>query len=119
MHEGSKNLTAFATHNGIYQWRVMPFRLAGASGTFQSMMNEVLQDHFQYAQAYIDDIVVFFKTWEDHLSHQHKVLFDLEKLGFSVRLKKCTFAAKEITFLGHKLGNSKYVPTEEKILAIK
>ena len=62
----------------------MPFGLAGASGTFQRMMNEVLRDYYQYAQAYIDDNVVFSKTWEDHLNHLHKVLFDLERLRFSV-----------------------------------
>lgn len=119
MREGSKIFTAFSTHNGVYQWKVMPFGLAGASGTFQKSMNSVLRNHSRYAQAYIDDIVVFSKTWEEHLSHLHEVLVDLEKLGFSVRLKKCTFAAKEITFLGHKLGNGKHAPDDEKILAIK
>ena len=66
----------------------MPFVLAGASGTFRRTMNEVLRDHSQYAQAHIDDIVVFSKTWEDHLSNLHKILSDLERLGFSMRLKK-------------------------------
>ena len=82
-------------------------------------MNEVLRDYFQYVQACIDDIVVFSKTWKEHLSHLHKVLFDLEKFGLPVRLKKCTIAAKEITSLSHELGNDKNVPNDEKILAIK
>ena len=63
MHKGSKNLTAFSTHNGIYQWNVTSFVLKGALGTFQRTMTEVLWDHFQYTQAHTDDIVVFTKAW--------------------------------------------------------
>ena len=55
----------------------------------------------------------------ERLNHLHKVLFWLEKLGFSIQLKKCTFAAKGLTFLGHKLGNSKHIPDDKKFLVIK
>ena len=60
MHEGSKNLTAFSTHNGVYQWKVMQFGLVGASGTFQRTMNEVLRDHSQYAQVYIILMILWY-----------------------------------------------------------
>ncbi|GFU87252.1 retrovirus-related Pol polyprotein from transposon 297 [Trichonephila clavipes] len=80
----SKPLTTFTTHNAVYQWKTMPFGLAGASGTFQREMNRILKSHSEYAQAYMDDVVIFSKTFEEHLVHLELVLTELEKLGFSV-----------------------------------
>ncbi|GBL96379.1 Transposon Ty3-I Gag-Pol polyprotein [Araneus ventricosus] len=74
MHDENRVLTAFSTHNGVYQWKVMPFGLSGASGTFQKIMNNVLRNHSSYAQAYIDDIIVYSKTWDEHLIHLRNVL---------------------------------------------
>ncbi|GFX83975.1 retrovirus-related Pol polyprotein from transposon 297 [Trichonephila clavipes] len=91
MDEESKPLTAFTTHNAVYQWKTMPFGLAGTSGTFQREMNRILKSHSEYAQAYMDD-VIFSKTFEEHLVHLELVLAELEKLGFSVRLHKCSFS---------------------------
>ncbi|GFU58197.1 retrovirus-related Pol polyprotein from transposon 17.6 [Trichonephila clavipes] len=119
MDEESKPLTAFTTHNAVYQWKTMPFGLAGASGTFQREMNRILKSHSEYAQAYMDDVVIFSKTFEEHLVHLELVLTELEKLGFSVRLDKCSFAAKRIKYLGHTIGGGKHGPDEDKILAIK
>ncbi|GBN92536.1 Transposon Ty3-G Gag-Pol polyprotein [Araneus ventricosus] len=114
MHDENRVLTAFSTHNGVYQWKVMPFGLSGASGTFQKIMNNVLRSHSSYAQAYIDDIIVHSKTWDEHLIHLRNVLQELENEGFSVKLRKCTFAAKELQFSGHKIGGGKHAPGEEK-----
>ncbi|GFV74274.1 retrovirus-related Pol polyprotein from transposon 297 [Trichonephila clavipes] len=83
MDEESKPLTAFTTHNAVYQWKTMPFGLAGASGIFQKEMNRILKSHSEYAQAYMDDVVIFSKTFEEHLVHLELVLAELEKLGFS------------------------------------
>ncbi|GFU00925.1 retrovirus-related Pol polyprotein from transposon opus [Trichonephila clavipes] len=113
MDEESKPLTAFTTHNAVYQWKTM------ASGTFQREMNRILKSHSEYAQAYMDDVVIFSKTIEEHLVHLELVLAELEKLGFSVRLDKCSFAAKRIKYLGHTIGGGKHGPDEDKILAIK
>ncbi|GFT09019.1 retrovirus-related Pol polyprotein from transposon 297 [Trichonephila clavipes] len=123
MDEESKPLTAFTTHNAVYQWKTMPFGLAGASGTFHCIlkfrMNRILKFHSEYAQAYMDDVVIFSKTFEEHLVHLDLVLAELEKLGFSVRLDKCSFVAKRIKYLGHTIGGGKHGPDEDKILAIK
>ncbi|GFV63939.1 retrovirus-related Pol polyprotein from transposon opus [Trichonephila clavipes] len=119
MDEESKPLTAFTIPNAVYQWKTMPFGLAGASGTFQREMNRILKSHSEYAQAYMDDVVIFSKTFEEHLVHLELVLAELEKLGFSVRLDKCSFAAKRIKYLGRTIGGGKHGPDEDKILAIK
>ncbi|GFV33282.1 retrovirus-related Pol polyprotein from transposon 17.6 [Trichonephila clavipes] len=97
----------------------MPFGLAKASGTFQREMNRILKSHSEYAQAYMDDVVIFSKTFEEHLVNLELVLAELEKLGFSVRLDKCSFAAKRIKYLGHTIEGGKHGPDEDKVLAIK
>ncbi|GBN04792.1 Retrovirus-related Pol polyprotein from transposon 297 [Araneus ventricosus] len=114
MGEESKPLKAFTTHNAVYQWKNMPFGLAGASGTFQREMNRALKSQSEYAQAYMDDVVIFSKSFEEHLVHFKLILTELDKLGFSVRLDKCTFAAERIKYLGHVIGGGKHGPDEDK-----
>ncbi|KFM74739.1 Retrovirus-related Pol polyprotein from transposon 17.6, partial [Stegodyphus mimosarum] len=97
----------------------MPFGLSGASGTFQREMNCALQSHSDYAQGYVDDVVIFLKIFEEHLKHITLVLDTLEKLGFSVRLEKCAFAAKKHKYLGCIIGGDKHGPDEERIKAIR
>jgi ribosomal protein L21E len=119
MEEGSKEFTAFSTHMGTYQWRVMPFGLAGASMTFQREMNRALRECSKFAQAYIDDIVIFSDTFEEHLSHLEKVFGILDHLKFSVNLEKCSLASKYIKYLGHMIGGGTHAPVEEKVQAIQ
>ncbi|GFV70949.1 retrovirus-related Pol polyprotein from transposon 297 [Trichonephila clavipes] len=88
----------------------MPFGLAGASGTFQREMNRILKSHSEYAQAYMDDVVIFSKTFEEHLVHLELVLAELEKLGFSVRC----IVMHQIMGVGCCLTTSK--DTEENLL---
>ncbi|XP_055944323.1 uncharacterized protein LOC129975294 [Argiope bruennichi] len=119
MDEESKRLTAFATHNAVYQWKTMPFGLAGASGTFQREMNRALKSHSEYAQAYMDDVVIYSRSFKEHLFHLKLILTELDELGFSVRLDKCTFATKQIKYLGHIIGGGRHGPDKDKILAIQ
>ena len=66
MAEGSQEKTAFATPFGLFEFTIMPFELHSAQATFQQMINHVL------AQAYIDDIVIYSRNWEEHLDHLHQ-----------------------------------------------
>jgi transposase InsO family protein len=119
MEEQSKPLTAFVTHVGTFQWRVMPFGLAGASGTFQRVMNKVLRAYSHFAQAYIDDIIIFSHSFEEHLSHLNAIFEVLDRLNFSINLEKCSLAVKQLSYLGHKIGGGKHGPGEEKVQAIR
>ncbi|GFS39661.1 retrovirus-related Pol polyprotein from transposon 297 [Trichonephila inaurata madagascariensis] len=103
MDECSEPLMAFTTHNAVYQWKTMPFGLDGVSGIFQREVNRVLKSHLENAQAYMDDTVIFSKTFEEHLAHLKLVLAEFEKLGFSVKLYKCSCTAKKINYLGHTI----------------
>jgi hypothetical protein len=85
MDERDKEKTAFITHEGLYQWKVMPFGLTNAQATFQSMMQEVLGELFyKEAPAYIDDVNVHSKTFEEHLKYLEEVFKRLQKAGLKL-----------------------------------
>ena len=96
----------------------MPFGLKGAPATFQRMMDQLLGG-LPFASAYSDDVVVFSQTWEDHLNHLRTVLTRLTEAGLTVKLGKCSFARKDVLFLGHLVGQGRISPQESKIMAIK
>lgn len=89
--EQDRPKTAFATPQGLYQFNVMPFGLQGAPATFQRLMDEVLQGQGDFAAAYLDDVVVFSATWEEHLEHLEQVMQRLRNAGLTIKMKKCQF----------------------------
>ena len=117
--EGAKDKTAFTTPFGLFEFTVMPFGLHNAPATFQRLMNRVLQRCQKFAQAYIDDVVVFSKTWEEHLEHLRAVLTALQQAGLTLKLPKCQFGLKEVKHLGHIIGGGQLRPDPEKLDAIQ
>ncbi|KAJ8277939.1 hypothetical protein GJAV_G00081910 [Gymnothorax javanicus] len=117
--ERSKELTAFRTPWGLSQFRVLPFGLHGAPATFQRLMDEVLRGLSGFAAAYLDDIVIYSATWEEHLEHLRTVLDRLHSAGLTVNPSKCVFAAAETEYLGHVIGNGVIQPQVNKIQAIE
>ncbi|GFU90091.1 retrovirus-related Pol polyprotein from transposon 17.6 [Trichonephila clavipes] len=87
MAEDSKNLTSFKTHRQQYRFKVMSFGLKNASATFQREMNKALSCYREFSRAYIDDIAIFSKNWEEHLLHLDTILTKLSELNFTVNLK--------------------------------
>ncbi|GFX23125.1 retrovirus-related Pol polyprotein from transposon 297 [Trichonephila clavipes] len=83
MEDSSKNLTAFRTHRGQYQWNELPFGLRNASATYQRAMSKVVQTISDFACAYINDLAIFSDTWEEHLNHLEEVFKRLEHFNFS------------------------------------
>ncbi|XP_068241185.1 uncharacterized protein [Palaemon carinicauda] len=116
--EESRPLTAFITRDGLYQCRVMPFGLRNAPSCFQRLMNKVLAG-ISNCVVYLDDIVIFSKTWEEHLQTLRKVLRALQKANLVINLKECTFGGTEITYLGHQVGRGKIMPKDANICAIQ
>ncbi|GFV62683.1 retrovirus-related Pol polyprotein from transposon 17.6 [Trichonephila clavipes] len=105
MAEEAKPYTAFVTHHGHYQFCVMPFGMKNAGSTFQKVMDQVLVKHRAYCRSYIDDVAVFSKTWEQHMKHLCVVFQTIQKVGFTINLKKCNFARRRVKFLGHVVGS--------------
>ena len=67
----------------------MPFGLSGASATFQRMMDGLLRGLKSFTSVYIDDIIIFSETWEDHIKHVREVLERLRKGKLKAKMKKC------------------------------
>ena len=117
--EEHRHKTAFMTPEGKYQFRTMPFGLSGAPSTFQRMMNILLKDFHSLAAAYIDDIVVFSDTWEDHLKHLDAILHTLQEANLTVKESKCRLARRDCIYLGHVVGQGFVKPDDVKTHAIR
>lgn len=100
----SKSYTAFTTPDGgCYEFNVMPFGLKGAPSTFQRLMaQDVLVGYLQdFAIAYLDDIIIFSDTLEDHQRHLRLVFERLSQHGLRLNLQKCHFISNHLDYLGH------------------
>ena len=103
MKEEDKQKTAFTCSYGLYQFNVMPFGLKNAPPTFQRLMNELFRDYLdEFVVIYIDDILVFSKTFEDHMKHLEIVFKILKDANLMIKLKKCKFCEPNIEFLPYK-----------------
>ena len=114
-----RHKTAFVTPFGLYQFTVMPFGLQGAPATFQRLMDQVLRGVGDFAAAYLDDIVIFSETWEDHLTHVHSVLSRLQKSGLTAKPSKCQFGMAQCVYLGHVVGSQLVKPEPTKVQAVQ
>ena len=99
--------TAFLTHKGQYEYRVLSFGLTNAPATFQALMNRVLAPLLgKSCLVYLDDILIFSKTPEDHVQHLKEVLTIFRQQQLYCRLHKCKFAMQELPFLGHVVSHA-------------
>ena len=99
----SRPKTAFTTKWGHYQWRVGPQGLCNMPATFQRLMQLVLVGRclWEYAMAYIDDILVFSRTFPEHLTQLDDVLERVIRAGLLLKPTKCVFCRRSLKFLGH------------------
>ena len=117
--EDDRHKTAFITPFGLYQFTKMPFGLQGAPATFQRMMDRLIQGLQGFASAYLDDLVIYSDSWEDHLQHLREVLQRLKDAGLTAKPKKCQFAMKQCSYLGHIVGNGVVQPELDKVEAVR
>jgi hypothetical protein len=112
--------TAFRTPFGHFQWKVMPFGLTNAPATFQSVMNDVFRPHLRdFVVVYLDDILIYSKTEEEHQKHVQIVLDLLRKEKFYACLDKSTFAQQECKFLGRIISKDGVKVDPRKIEAVR
>ena len=117
MTDRAKEISAFATPDGQCQCKVMPFGMKNAPATFQRLTNQVIAG-LDHCVGYIDDILVYSDTWDDHIQ-QMKLLFDrLHKANLVINLAKSEFAKTKVTYLSHVVGQGQVLPREAKVEAI-
>ncbi|GFW08318.1 retrovirus-related Pol polyprotein from transposon 17.6 [Trichonephila clavipes] len=118
--KADREKTAFITPEGLYEFKVMPFGLCNAPATFERMMDNLLR-HFKWTMClcYLDDIIVFSETFEDHLIRLRLVLKCLQEAGLKLNSKKCLFAAQEVKILGHLVSSNGVRPDPDKIKAVR
>ena len=105
MRAADMEKTAFATHNGHWEFRVMPFGLANAPATFQRLMDLVLSGlHWTHCLVYLDDVIVFAPTEEEHLRRIDLVLERIRKAFLTLKPSKCHWMKESVKFLGHISG---------------
>ncbi|XP_071677080.1 uncharacterized mitochondrial protein AtMg00860-like [Lolium perenne] len=115
MAQGEEPKTAFRTHQGLYEFMVMPFGLTGAPATFQSVMNML----FDKMLVFMDDILVYTSTLEEHAALLHKVLTILRDNKLFIKKSKCLFAQSKLEYLGHIASGEGVATDPTKVDAVK
>jgi hypothetical protein len=121
MSEEDKEKTAFATpRGGLYQFKVMPFGLCNAPATFQRIIEKALCGlQWNIVVLYLDDIIVFGKTFQEHLENLNQVCDRLDSANLKLKPAKCSFFRQEVEFLGHVISRDGVQTDPKKIEAIK
>ena len=88
---------------GKFEFNRVPFRLAQVPAYFQRLINEVLTE-CNFAMGYLDDIIIFSKTEEEHLQHLEEIFEHQKKAGLKLKLQKCSFFKKHIQYLGYLIS---------------
>ncbi len=101
IREGDEWKTAFNTPRGHFKYLVMPFGLSNSPAVFQAHVNDVLRDMVdQFIYVYLDDILIFSSSLQEHVQHVRRVLQRLLENGLFVKAEKCAFHAQSVPFLG-------------------
>ena len=103
---------------GKYEYLKLPFRLAQAPVYFQELMNKVLKN-LPFTIAYLDDIIIWSRSTEEHLDHLQDISHKLCDAKLSMKLSRCYFFVKEIQYFGHVLDTMSIKPLPAKTAAIK
>lgn len=117
----SRKYTAFVTNRYHFQWKVLPFGLKVSPAIFQRTLASVLRRAgcSDFSVNYVDDVLIFSKTFEEHLNHVMLVLKALEEAGMNLKLSKCQFFKSEVTYLGHRIGKNWSKPLNDNLRAIQ
>ena len=117
MEEALKDVTAFTTRYGNFRFEVMPFGLINAPSTFQKMMDDILKD-IPFARAYLDDVVIFSKSMDDHMRHVSAVFDRISSHRLRLLVRKCVFCQEKFHLLCHVVTPNGIEVDPEKVKVV-
>ena len=117
LSENAKQMSAFITPFGLFQYERLPFGMCNAPATFQRMVNFLIQD-LERVYGYLDDIVVVSDTWSDHVDKLKKLFERFRSFGLTINLAKSNFAQAQVKYLGHVIGSGEILPKDTNIKSI-
>ena len=111
--------TVFRSRYGHYEYLVMPFGLANALVAFMDLMNRVFHDFLdQFVVVFIDDILIYSKSKEEHEDHLRRVLQRLKEKWLYAKFSECDFWLNNVTFLGHVVSKDGILVDPKKVEAV-
>jgi hypothetical protein len=120
MNEADILKTTFRTHEGHYEFVVIPFGLCNDPSTFQSLMNKLLNPYiWKFVLVFFNDILIYSRTWDSHLQHVYKVLQLLQDNQLFVKEFRCSFGMSEVEYLGHIVGREEVRMDPKNIQAMQ
>ena len=111
--------TAFSIRSGLYQFTTLPFGLKNSPSVFQRLMGQVLQGLGEFCMAYLDDIIVFSKTFEEHVEDIKQVFQRLREYELKIHPERTTLATNSLIYLGHLCSDRGIQPDPAKLKAIR
>lgn len=119
MAEGSKNLTAFVTPDGHYEYTRMPFGLINAPAVFQHMINKALgKNRYNLALPYMDDLLSPAASIDEGLQNLRQIMVSLRDAGLTLNISKCHFFERKLDYLGYELSEEGLRPGSKKTVAV-
>ena len=116
----AKEKTAFATSQGLFQFKVLPFGLCNAPSTFERLMDRILQGmRWEMLLVYLDDVIIFSRSVDEHMSRLDMVLTKLGQVGLKLKPKKCNLFQREVVYLGHVVSSAGISTDPSKISVIE
>ena len=116
IHKGDEWKTAFHTHYGSFEWHIMPFRLTNTPAAFQRFMNDIFGDLLDVCMlVYLDNILIYSNSEEEHIWHIHEVLHRLQLHNLYARADKCFFHVQTAEYLGYILSPSGLTMAANKV----
>ena len=117
LNQRAREISAFVTSSGLYQYKVMPFGMKNAPPTFRRMVNKLVRD-IDGCEGYIDDVVIFSDNWSDHIRQIKRFFQIMREAKLTINLMKSEFGKATVKYLGHIVGQGQVRPLDAKIQTI-
>jgi hypothetical protein len=120
IHEADRHKTAFTTSQGLFEYNVLPMGLCNSPGIFMQLMNDTFADFLnRFVLVFLDDIVVYSDTLEEHEQHVRQALARLRQQRLYAKASKSALCKREVEFLGHMVGEHGLRVMQDKIEAVR